>query len=68
MTILFNYAFRSLFLLATLYAIVVVPLWAAAWLGVHSPRPVRRRSSGRGPGDKRPIDIRPKIQDNLIER
>jgi len=33
MTILFNYAFRSLFLLATLYAIVVVPLWAAAWLG-----------------------------------
>ena len=33
MTILFTYAFRSLFLLATLYAIVVVPLWAAAWLG-----------------------------------
>jgi uncharacterized protein involved in response to NO len=33
MTILFTYAFRSLFLLATLYAIAVIPLWAAAWLG-----------------------------------
>jgi uncharacterized protein involved in response to NO len=33
MTILFSYAFRPLFLLATLYAIAVVPLWAAAWLG-----------------------------------
>jgi uncharacterized protein involved in response to NO len=33
MKILFTYAFRSLFLLATLYAVVVVPLWAAAWLG-----------------------------------
>ena len=30
---LFSYAFRPLFLLATLYAIVVVPLWVAAWLG-----------------------------------
>ncbi len=33
MKIIFTYAFRSLFLLATLYAIAVVPLWAAAWLG-----------------------------------
>jgi uncharacterized protein involved in response to NO len=33
MTVIFTYAFRSLFLLATLYAIAVVPLWAAAWLG-----------------------------------
>ena len=33
MPVLFTYAFRSLFLLATLYAIAVVPLWAAAWLG-----------------------------------
>ncbi|MGB3051822.1 MAG: NnrS family protein [Polyangiales bacterium] len=29
----FSYAFRPLFLLATVYAIVVVPLWVAAWLG-----------------------------------
>jgi uncharacterized protein involved in response to NO len=33
MKILFTYAFRPLFLLATLYAITVVPLWVAAWLG-----------------------------------
>jgi uncharacterized protein involved in response to NO len=33
MPVLFSFAFRSLFLLATLYALVVVPLWAAAWLG-----------------------------------
>jgi len=33
MMVLFTYAFRPLFLLATLYAIVVVPLWATAWLG-----------------------------------
>jgi uncharacterized protein involved in response to NO len=33
MNVIFTYAFRSLFLLATLYAIAVVPLWAAAWLG-----------------------------------
>ena len=33
MTAFFTYAFRPLFLLATLYAILVVPLWAAAWLG-----------------------------------
>jgi uncharacterized protein involved in response to NO len=33
MKILFTYAFRPLFLLATLYAIAVVPLWVAAWLG-----------------------------------
>jgi uncharacterized protein involved in response to NO len=39
MTILFSYAFRPLFLLATLYAIVVVPLWAAAWLG-YLPMPI----------------------------
>jgi uncharacterized protein involved in response to NO len=32
-TVLFSYAFRPLFLLAILYAIVVVPLWVAAWLG-----------------------------------
>ncbi len=29
----FSYAFRPLFLLATVYAIVVVPLWVGAWLG-----------------------------------
>jgi uncharacterized protein involved in response to NO len=34
--ILFSYAFRPLFLLATLYAIVIVPYWVAAWLGAHS--------------------------------
>lgn len=33
MTVLFTYAFRPLFLLATLYALAVVPVWAAAWLG-----------------------------------
>lgn len=33
MPVLFNYAFRPLFLLATLYAIVAVPAWTAAWLG-----------------------------------
>lgn len=33
MRVLFTYAFRPLFLLATLYAIAVVPIWAAAWLG-----------------------------------
>ncbi len=33
MTVLFSYAFRPLFLLATLYAVLVVPLWVAAWLG-----------------------------------
>ncbi|NNE20579.1 MAG: NnrS family protein [Myxococcales bacterium] len=33
MTVLFSYAFRPLFLLATIYAIVVVPLWVGAWLG-----------------------------------
>jgi uncharacterized protein involved in response to NO len=31
--VLFSYAFRPLFLLAILYAIVAVPLWVAAWLG-----------------------------------
>jgi uncharacterized protein involved in response to NO len=36
MPVLFTYAFRPLFLLATLYAVVVVPYWAAAWLGAHS--------------------------------
>ncbi|MGB8330220.1 MAG: NnrS family protein [Polyangiales bacterium] len=33
MSIFFGYAFRPLFLLATLHAIVVVPVWVAAWLG-----------------------------------
>lgn len=33
MTVLFSYAFRPFFLLATLYALVVVPLWVGAWLG-----------------------------------
>ncbi|MBT8470841.1 MAG: NnrS family protein [Deltaproteobacteria bacterium] len=33
MTVFFSYAFRPLFLLATVYAIVVVPLWVGAWLG-----------------------------------
>jgi uncharacterized protein involved in response to NO len=32
-TVFFSYAFRPLFLLATVYAIVVVPLWVGAWLG-----------------------------------
>lgn len=39
MSVLFSYAFRPLFLLATLYAIVAVPIWAAAWLG-YVPMPV----------------------------
>jgi len=33
MTVLFSYAFRPLFLIATLYAIAVIPLWVLAWLG-----------------------------------
>lgn len=33
MTVLFSYAFRPLFLLATLYAVAVIPFWVAAWLG-----------------------------------
>jgi len=36
MSVLFSYAFRPLFLLATLYAIGIVPFWVAAWLGAHS--------------------------------
>jgi len=43
MTVLFTYAFRPLFLLATLYAIFVVPLWAAAWLG-YLPMPASLRT------------------------
>lgn len=39
MSVLFSYAFRPLFLLATLYAVVVVPVWVAGWLGV-APMPV----------------------------
>ncbi len=39
MSVFFSYAFRPLFLLATLYALTVVPLWAAAWLG-YVPMPV----------------------------
>jgi uncharacterized protein involved in response to NO len=35
MRVLFSYAFRPLFLLATLYAILIVPFWVTAWLGVH---------------------------------
>jgi uncharacterized protein involved in response to NO len=38
-TVFFSYAFRPLFLLATVYAIVVVPLWVGAWLG-YLPFPV----------------------------
>lgn len=38
MNVFFSYAFRPLFLLATVYAIVVVPLWAASWFG-HLPMP-----------------------------
>lgn len=34
MRVLFSYAFRPLFLLATLYALLAVPFWAAAWLGL----------------------------------
>jgi uncharacterized protein involved in response to NO len=36
MSTLFTYAFRPLFLLATFYAIVIVPYWVAAWLGAYS--------------------------------
>ena len=43
MKIIFTYAFRPLFLLATLYAIAVVPLWAAAWLG-YLPMPTLLRT------------------------
>jgi uncharacterized protein involved in response to NO len=39
MGIFFSYAFRPLFLLATIYAMGVIPLWAAAWLG-YLPMPV----------------------------
>ena len=39
MTVFFSYAFRPLFSLATIYAIVVVPLWVGAWLG-YLPFPV----------------------------
>ncbi len=35
MSVLFSYAFRPLFLLATLYALLIVPYWVAAWLGAH---------------------------------
>ena len=43
MPVVFTYAFRPLFLLATVYAIVVVPLWAAAWLG-YLPMPTSLRT------------------------
>ena len=36
MSVLFSYAFRPLFLLATLYAIVIIPYWVAGWLGGHA--------------------------------
>ena len=36
MSVLFTYAFRPLFLLATIHAILIVPFWVAAWLGMHS--------------------------------
>lgn len=36
MTVLFSYAFRPLFLGATLYALLVVPYWALGWLGGYS--------------------------------
>ncbi|MFW2389417.1 MAG: NnrS family protein [Polyangiales bacterium] len=39
MSVLFSYAFRPLFLLATIFAIVAVPLWVAAWLG-YVPMPL----------------------------
>jgi uncharacterized protein involved in response to NO len=31
--VLFSYAFRPLFLLATLYALIAVPVWVFAWVG-----------------------------------
>jgi uncharacterized protein involved in response to NO len=34
--VLFSYAFRPLFLLATLYAILIIPFWVAAWFGFHA--------------------------------
>ena len=39
MSVFFSYAFRPLFLLATVYAILIVPLWLGAWLG-YAPMPV----------------------------
>ena len=33
MAVLFSYAFRPLFLLCVLYALVAVPLWVFAWVG-----------------------------------
>lgn len=36
MPVLFSYAFRPFFLLASIYAIIVVPYWTAAWLGYLS--------------------------------
>jgi len=33
MKVFFSYAFRPLFLLATLFAVLTVPIWVAAWLG-----------------------------------
>ncbi len=44
MTVLFTYAFRSLLLLAALYAIAAVSLWAAAAEGRRGPGRCRRRS------------------------
>ncbi len=35
-SVLFSYAFRPLFLLAILFAIVIIPYWVAGWLGAHS--------------------------------
>lgn len=34
--VLWNYAFRPFFLMAALYAILIVPLWVAGWLGLSS--------------------------------
>jgi uncharacterized protein involved in response to NO len=38
-SVLFSYAFRPLFLLTTIYAVLVVPYWTAAWLG-YLPMPM----------------------------
>ena len=46
MSVLFTYAFRPLFLLATIHAILIVPFWVAAWLGMHSAPTVLRTPIG----------------------
>ena len=46
MSVLFSYAFRPLFLLATIHAMLIVPFWVAAWLGMHAAPTVLRTPIG----------------------